>query len=181
MKLHKFLPVLILTLSALVLAGCDRSTLSPETKEISPPNNTLVDVPSEPKNISTTPKNEPSADLSNLEPKTHSAKTITQPMLEPIEIDRFLSLLNTHSSQEHQQVLDLIEQNWQSVYVPMSLEILYFISREDSSNRLITMLEKNTGQNFKYEVNDWFTWWWKSNPLSRSMATIISRPPFIVK
>lgn len=56
--------------------------------------------------------------------------------------------------------IQTIEQTWTPSMVPMMLETIRFANNGPTRNRLIRILEENTGQSFGTDLDSWFRWQW---------------------
>ena len=59
--------------------------------------------------------------------------------------------------------LENISNNWERGFTPMAIEMLS-LSRGELGFHFRELLQKNTGQNFGYDTNEWFVWWWQQEP-----------------
>ncbi len=55
-----------------------------------------------------------------------------------------------------------ISDDWQPGNTPMAIEMLS-LSHDDLAYHFVDLLQKKTGQELGYDVNQWFTWWWKQD------------------
>ena len=53
-----------------------------------------------------------------------------------------------------------IEETWQEAFIPMTLESVTLMRDSATTDRLIHLLESETGQNFGFDINRWFEWVW---------------------
>ena len=73
--------------------------------------------------------------------------------------DRFVTLLTSQDGEEIASTLENIENNWHPIYIPMTLEVIHFVS-PSISFQLEEILIQNTGQNFGSDNNAWYQWLW---------------------
>lgn len=61
---------------------------------------------------------------------------------------------------EQERALDHIEGNWDNKLIPMVLEVMYLHRNPAVSGRLLEVLEKNTDQYFRFDLDKWYQWVW---------------------
>lgn len=68
-----------------------------------------------------------------------------------------------------EQAFEYLESHWAPGFTAMALDVLSVSSASGRTERLVTLLEENTGQTFSLEIADWYEWLW-SRPETRHPA-----------
>lgn len=76
------------------------------------------------------------------------------------DIGLFLTLLSNPSSDQTDALIQTIESTWKQHYAIMTIELVYVLKNPVTSFKLITVLQKKTGQNHGYDFNLWYQWLW---------------------
>ena len=78
-------------------------------------------------------------------------------------VKHFLNLFN-NQWEVAENSLNYIRDTWKPQYVTMALEVVYLNRDPRVYQTLLKMLDKETGQNFGFEFNDWYKWLWSQEP-----------------
>jgi len=73
------------------------------------------------------------------------------------------------SSADRLAALERLDREWANHLTPALLEYISLARSSALRNRSLQIISGHTGQNFGYELNDWFSWVWKQN---------FSHPPY---
>jgi len=65
---------------------------------------------------------------------------------------------------ERDQALDYLEESWDEDFTPMALELLRYSRDRVVQRRLLRILRKKTGQNYRGDLNAWYEWLWSQPP-----------------
>ena len=82
----------------------------------------------------------------------------TEPVYDEMAVT-FASLVVLPDTEWHKN-LDLIEQNWQSSYVSMAMDVITLVRRSEIRDRLLTLIKKESGENFGNDLDAWLNWMW---------------------
>ncbi len=77
-------------------------------------------------------------------------------------VSAFLTLLDGDAAAKEASI-QFIEDNWQSGFIPMLMEIIYLNRDTWTNGRLIQVLSDRTGQRLGYDLDDWYIWLWSQN------------------
>ena len=58
------------------------------------------------------------------------------------------------------EALKYIEKNWQPTFAVMMLETIYLSKDPSFTVEYIKLLEEKTGQEFGFNIDDWYQWIW---------------------
>ena len=83
---------------------------------------------------------------------------------DPGEVVGEFLLLLLGTDQGKRGALDYVEGNWQPDFTPMLLEVLTFNRDAAFGPPLVQLLEKKTGQDFGFNINQWQHWLWSEDP-----------------
>ncbi len=64
---------------------------------------------------------------------------------------------------DRRAALKRLDQEWVDHLTPALLEYISLTRSSKLRSRSLRIIRKHTGQNFGYELNDWFSWVWKQN------------------
>jgi hypothetical protein len=74
-------------------------------------------------------------------------------------VAQFVSLL-TADEAGRKGALEYIDKNWNTGFLPMALETVYLTRDPGMAAQLIGLMEKNTKESFRYDLNAWYRWLW---------------------
>ncbi len=75
-------------------------------------------------------------------------------------IENFIMLGLSNDQEQLSRAFDEIGNQWQDSYTPMILEALTFVRSPNHYGQLLKFLKQQTGQDFGYDINDWYEWAW---------------------
>jgi len=102
----------------------------------------------------------PDQEAETIIPLDNSSETAVEDPITEVETADFFNLLFARDVAEADVALANIKAGWQPTYIPMSLEVINFLPLDYSADGLLEILKTKTGQDFGFDVNDWFFWWW---------------------
>ena len=82
------------------------------------------------------------------------------PLADDLVAGTFIEMLST-DSRRIEQLQQMLASSWNNSFVPMALETLHFSYEPDSTNALVELLQKGTGQQFGDDIDQWYQWWWR--------------------
>ena len=72
----------------------------------------------------------------------------------------FETLFESTSRRDTLLAINDIESHWDNSYIPQALEFISLSRDYATAEKIVAIMEKNTGQNFGRDVSEWFFWLW---------------------
>ncbi|MEM7284353.1 MAG: hypothetical protein AAF438_22360, partial [Pseudomonadota bacterium] len=88
------------------------------------------------------------------------SKPMTEDVSTQLGSDFFINLLTLSDSQAIKTAFEQIEQQWDSSYIPMLIEVSIFAGSDYTSDSVFATLAKMTGKQFGPHTRIWQDWLW---------------------
>ncbi len=79
------------------------------------------------------------------------------------DYEYFLDFFSTRNKQVHEKSLSYIKNNWSDHFEAIAIESLYFLRNPSTSEKLLSILQKNTKKYYRYDFNKWYEYIWNKD------------------
>ncbi|MEM9142753.1 MAG: DUF3179 domain-containing (seleno)protein [Bacteroidota bacterium] len=92
----------------------------------------------------------------------------------------FTALITSPDTKQHARAFTYLEKHWQPEFNSIAIELAYLSPQRTVETRLLSLLQKNTGQSFARDYNKWYEWLWNREqelvPYYHGLKALMHRP-----